>query len=148
MYKHILITLDGSPRSEAVLPHATGVAQSLGAELTLLRIVDAVNTDWSERGALGKGTVDASPHSLFADHAQDYLDRIAAPIRGTGLTVRTLVKQGAPARQIVDAAKEVGADAIAMATHSRRGVTRLMFGSVAEEVLHLSSLPTLLVRAA
>jgi len=148
MYRHILITLDGSARSEAVLPHATGVAQATGAELTLLRVVDAVNTDWSERGALGKGTIDTTTQSLFEEHAQEYLDRVAAQIRGAGLTVRTLVRQGAPARQIVDAAQEVGADAIAMATHSRRGVSRLMFGSVAEEVLHLSSLPTLIVRAA
>ena len=148
MYKHILITLDGSARSEAVLPHAIGVAQAVGAELTLLRVVDAVNTDWSERGALGKGTIDAGAQSLFVGHAQRYLDHIAAPLRSSGIAVRTLVKQGAPARQIVDAARELGADAIAMATHSRRGVNRLMFGSVAEEVLHSSSLPTLLIRAA
>jgi len=148
MYKHILITLDGSSRSEAVLPHASGVARSMGAELTLLRIVDAVNSDWSERGALGKATLDTTARSLFAEHAQTYLDGVAAQLRASGLTVRTLVKQGAAARQIVEAAKEVGADAIAMATHSRRGVTRLMFGSVAEEVLHITSLPTLLVRAA
>ena len=59
-----------------------------------------------------------------------------------------MVKQGAPAKQIVATAKESDADAITMATHSRRGFNRLMFGSVAEEVLHESQLPILLVRAA
>lgn len=58
-----------------------------------------------------------------------------------------MVKQGAPAKQIVGTAREVEADAIVMATHSRRGLNRLMFGSVAEAVLHESHLPILLVRA-
>ncbi len=147
MFKHVLVTLDGSPRAESVIPHAIDIARSMGAQLTLLRVVDAVNTDWSERGALGKHQADSTVRSLFADQAQSYLERAATQARSGGATVHTVVKQGAPAKQIVAAAKEVEADAIAMATRSRRGMSRLMFGSVAEEVLHESSLPILLVRA-
>lgn len=148
MFKHVLVTLDGSPRSETVIPHASAIAQSMSAELTLVRIVDAVSSDWSERGALGKSNATTPGSSLFFDQAQAYLERVAALVRADGVTVHTIVKQGAPAKQIVAAAKEVDADAIAMATHSRRGVSRLMFGSVAEEVLRETLLPILLVRGA
>ena len=148
MYKHLLVTLDGSPRSETVITHATALARSMSAELTLVRIVDAVGSDWSERGALGKNNSNTPGSSIFFDQAQAYLERIAALVRTDGVVVHTIVKQGAPAKQIVAAAKEVDADAIAMATHSRRGVSRLMFGSVAEEVLHDTQLPVLLIRAA
>jgi nucleotide-binding universal stress UspA family protein len=85
---------------------------------------------------------------VFTEQAQTYLERVAGQIRESGVTTHALVKQGQPAKQIVAAAREVQADAIAMATHSRRGINRLMFGSVAEEVLHESSLPVLLIRSA
>lgn len=147
MYKHLLVTLDGTARSEAVMPHAIDVARSMKAEVTLLRVIDAVNADWSERGAMGKGHAESTIRSLFAEQAQAYLDRISSQVRASGVTVRAVIKQGQAARQIVSTARDVDADAIAMATHSRRGINRLMFGSVAEEVLHLSSLPVLLVRS-
>lgn len=148
MFKHLLVTLDGSPRAECVVSHATDVARSMSAEITLLRIVDAVNSDWSERGALGKNSTGTTVPSLFFDQAQSYLERIAQQMRSHGVTVQTIVKQGVPAKQIVATAREIDADVIAMATRSRRGVSRLMFGSVAEEVLHESSLPVILVRGA
>ena len=148
MFKHLLVTLDGSPRAETVVAHAADIARSMSAEVTLLRIVDAVNSDWSERGALGKNSTGTAVPSLFFDQAQSYLERIAGQMRTQGVTVHTAVKQGVPAKQIVATAREVDADAIAMATHSRRGMSRLMFGSVAEEVLHESNLPILLIRGA
>jgi nucleotide-binding universal stress UspA family protein len=147
MYKHLLVTLDGSSQAEVVVSHAVDVARSMSAEMTLLRIVDAVSSDWSERGALGKGSAENAVRSVFFEQAEAYLERVAAPLRKRGVKVQTIVKQGAAAKQIVAAAKDVDADAIAMATHSRKGVSRLMFGSVAEEVLHETNLPILLVRA-
>ena len=148
MFKHLLVTLDGSPRSESVIPHAIDIAKTMNAEVTLLRIVDAANSDWSERGAIGKGQSSTSIKSTYVDQANAYLNRIAEQMAQAGVTAHAVVKQGPPAKQIVATAKEGDADAIAMATHSRRGLNRVMFGSVAEEVLHESSLPILLVRAA
>jgi nucleotide-binding universal stress UspA family protein len=148
MFSHILVTLDGTPSAEAVLPHAVDIARSMGAEITLMRVVEAVNSDWSERGALGKGQTETTIRSVFADQAEAYLQRVAAQLAESGVKASAVVRHGAPARQIVDAARDVDADAIAMATHSRRGLNRLMFGSVAEAVLHQSSLPVLLIRSA
>ena len=148
MYKHVLVTLDGTARSEAVVPHALDVAKSMSADVTLLRVVDAVAAEWSERGAIGKSQAETTIRSLFADQAQTYLERVASQMAREGIRVHTLVKQGPPARQIINAARDIEADAIAMSTHSRRGINRLMFGSVAEQVLHETSLPVILVRSA
>ena len=148
MFKHLLITLDGSPRAEAVIPHAIDVAKTMGAEVTLLRIVDAANSDWSERGAIGKSLTSTSIKSAYVDQAKGYLDRIAEQLRAAGVMTHAVVKQGQAAKQIVAVAKEADADVIAMATRSRRGLNKLMFGSVAEEVLRESQLPILLVRSA
>jgi len=148
MYTHLLVTLDGTPRAEVVIPHSLAIVRSMGAEATLLRIVDAVSGEWSERGALGPSQLEAASRSAFAEQARLYLERIAQPMRESGVTVNVLVRQGTAAREIVAAAKDIDADAIAMATHSRRGINRLVFGSVAEEVLHTARVPVLLVPAA
>ena len=147
MFKHLLVTLDGTPQGETVVPYAADLARAMRADLTLLRIVESASADWSERGAIGKASADETIRSLFLEQAQSYLDRVAAQLAGTGAAVHTTVRQGQPARQIVAAAKDLGADAIAMSTHSRRGIGRLMFGSVAEQVLHETNLPVLLVRS-
>jgi nucleotide-binding universal stress UspA family protein len=118
------------------------------AEITFVRVVEAAGADWGERGALGKGTADSPASSAAVRQAQAYLDRIADHVAAPGVRVHSIVKQGVPARQIVAAAREIDADVIAMATHSRRGLGRLMFGSVAEAVLHESNLPVILIRAA
>jgi len=148
MFKHLLVTLDGTSRAEAVMPHAVDVARSMGARITLLRIVDAPGSDWSERGAIGKSHIETTAGALMMTHATEYLARAAALVRKSGVEVETIVEEGAAAKRIIAAAEEIGADAIAMATQSRRGLNRLMFGSVAEAVLHQASVPVLLVRAA
>jgi nucleotide-binding universal stress UspA family protein len=148
MFKHLLVTLDGSPRAEAVIPHAIDIAKTTGAELTLLRVVDAANSDWSERGAIGKSSAASTIRSTYVDEATAYLDRVAEQVTHAGVTAHAVVKQGQPAKQILATVKEADPDAIAMATHARRGIDRLMFGSVAEEIILKSLVPILLVRAA
>ncbi len=61
--------------------------------------------------------------------------------------MRTQIRRGRPAREILNAIADLQVDLVAMATHSRQGVNRMVFGSVAEQVLHESNIPVLLVRA-
>lgn len=110
MYRHLLVTLDGTPRAESVIPHSIDVARSMAAEMTLLRIVDAAGADWSERGALGKSALEAASRTALTEQAQDYLDRVAEQVRRSGVNVNTLVRQGPPARQIVNTAKDIDAE--------------------------------------
>jgi nucleotide-binding universal stress UspA family protein len=146
MLKHLLVTLDGTPRAEAVVPPAAEIARATCGALTLLRVIDSVHSEWSERGALGRQSGAAALDPASVEQARDYLERVAAPLRGRGIDVHTVVKSGTRARQIVATAREVGADAIAMAAPSRGGLHRMMFGSVADEVLRVCDLPVLLMR--
>jgi nucleotide-binding universal stress UspA family protein len=127
VFKHILVPLDGTPASETVIPHVKDTARVMRAQVTLVRVVDA---------------------ATLAEDCRPYLLDMRARLRMAEITAHVLVKQGAPAPSIIAAAREVAADAIAMATHSRRGISRMMVGSVAEEIVRLADMPVLLVRAA
>ena len=124
MVRRILVTLDGSEPAEAALAYAEALARQDGATLCLLR---------------------AAP---LDDHAAAgrYLDRLATDSRARGLAVETLVLGGSPADAVVTAAARGSADLVIMATHGRTGLERTRHGSVADEVLHRTPTPLLLVR--
>src|SRR5204863_565347 len=85
-------------------------------------------------------------HRLEQQAGESYLSALADQLRGKGRTVVTAQPEGNPSEEIVEFARGGGANLIAMTTHGRSGVGRLVFGSVAEEVLHQTRCPVLLVR--
>jgi nucleotide-binding universal stress UspA family protein len=149
MFSHILVTVDGSRASEAVVPYAIDLARRVGARMTLLRVVNTVGATHvkaSERGAVSPGGGLAWARERGEREAQDYLDSQVKKLASADVSLQTLVRSGDPAAEVLAAARETGADTIAMATHSRRGLDRLMMGSVAERVVHGSPAPVLLLR--
>jgi nucleotide-binding universal stress UspA family protein len=78
--------------------------------------------------------------------ARQYLAPLADRLAARGVRVRADVRRGDPVREIVAAAGEIDADLIAMTTHGRSGLRRLLFGSVAEEVLRQAEIPVFLMR--
>jgi nucleotide-binding universal stress UspA family protein len=79
-------------------------------------------------------------------YAEEYLPPIAAELRGRGIDADWEVRHGSPATTILAVAKSWGADLIAMSTHGRSGLGRLLFGSVAEHVLRHADVPVFLMR--
>jgi nucleotide-binding universal stress UspA family protein len=79
--------------------------------------------------------------------ADSYLRAIADRLRGAGVSVAYEQQVGSAAEVITDRARERGADLIAMTTHGRGGLGRLVFGSVADAVLRSAPCPIFLVRA-
>jgi nucleotide-binding universal stress UspA family protein len=79
--------------------------------------------------------------------AEEYLAPIAVELRNKGVRVESRVRRGNAVDQIVAAAREAGADLIAMSTHGRGGLGRLMFGSVAQAVLRQAEVPVFLMRS-
>ncbi len=79
--------------------------------------------------------------------AEEYLAALAVDLRRRGIHVKTMVRRGDAAEEILKAARETNADVIAMTTHGRSGLGRLLFGSVAETVLRESQIPVLLLRS-
>ena len=143
MYKRALIPLDGSPVAETILPFILEIAGPLDIEVVLLRVLQPVPPM----------VVEGSRHIVVEDEetrrvdALEYLAALAIDLRNKAVRVETRVRHGMPPAEIVNAAREVQADLIAMTTHGRSGLRRLMFGSVAEAVLRHSDIPVFLLRA-
>jgi nucleotide-binding universal stress UspA family protein len=149
----VLVPLDGSARARAAVDPATDLATTLGADLLLVRVVDLPHVPTSVYSADPLAAYDdAEP---FPDYdpaadlasARDYLEWIADPLRERGHTVAVDVRSGAAVEEIAAAARERHADVIAMGTHGRSGLARLVLGSVATGTLRRAGLPVLLVRA-
>lgn len=129
----LLVPLDGSRLAEAALPMAQALARDYGAEVLLLR---AVSTEGPpEVQTEGKQEADA------------YLTGVGADLRAQGLpAVRWSVWFGEPEQTIINAAVRDETSLIVMSTHGRRGLDRVLFGSVAESLVRKAPAPVLLVR--
>lgn len=142
MYQKILVPLDGSPLAEQVLPYVEGVAKCMNSELILLRVpVEPFYDNFVAEPAANALTARDSHTG-----AVGYLENVALPLRLNGFKVSVVVERGDVTYQtILDIAKLRGADLIAMSTHGRGGLARLVLGSVADEVLRRSPVPVLLI---
>lgn len=149
MYKRMLVPVDGSLRSEVVVPHAAETAKAFGCSIRLLTVVDLDKND----SKIGQDNHNDEAASLAwvesqIEEAENHLRPVAERFEDLGLKPEMEVRFGSPPSEILKAASEYGTDIIAMATRSRRGVARLMFGSVADQVLRESHVPVLLITAA
>jgi nucleotide-binding universal stress UspA family protein len=154
--RRILIPLDGSDPAERVLEPALALCAATNIEFTLLRVVKPM-TPASYDPASGR--ISGLRPSLLDQlqtldlrqtaEAQDYLDRVAERLRARPLTVQThVVSHEQPATAILEYASAHGADTIALATHGRGGLKRLLLGSVADKVIRGASAPVLVYRPA
>lgn len=126
MVQKILTALDGSKASESVLPYLEALLASQDADITLVNAVPA-----------------ASPSREQAAYA--YLNRASRDLRSKGAVVDVRVLTGAPAPAIINLATHGGYSLIAMCSRGKSGIRRVLLGSVAEEVLHCSPVPVLVV---
>ncbi|MBK9713940.1 MAG: universal stress protein [Kouleothrix sp.] len=135
--RHVLIPLDGSPLAEQVLAHAATLGALTDARLTLLHAIAPEVT-----GGLpvpGHPTLEQA-----RDIAQGYLDRIAERLGAQSLDVRTEIVVGHPATGILEYARSHTVDLIALATHGRSGVARLLLGSVADKIVRGTTTPVMI----
>jgi nucleotide-binding universal stress UspA family protein len=148
MYKNILIATDGSDLAAKGLSHGLALAKSLGAAATVVTVTEI----WSAMAMAGEARHgNPSPtleyEKLAAASAQRILNAAMTTAQAQGVAVETLhVADMPPAEGILQAAKSKGCDLIVMASHGRRGVSRLMLGSQAMEVVSYGEIPTLIVR--
>ena len=141
MYNKILVPLDREAGAEVALPVAADLAKSDGTVIRLMYVAPTPSA------IVAEGRVIA-----YADQESDRLQHLGmvylreAAHQLAGLPVEYAVRFGEPAEEILEEAREFGADLVVMATHGRSGVARLMLGSVAEAVLRRSEVPVVLVR--
>jgi nucleotide-binding universal stress UspA family protein len=142
MYKRVLIPLDGSRMAEGILPFILQIAGPLDLEVVLVFVAQPIMPQAVE------GTTYFAVDDVAArlNEAREYLAPVAADLRRQGVRVTTDARHGDPVTEVVAAARETGAGIIAMTTHGRTGVSRLLFGSVAEAVLRQAEIPVLMMR--
>jgi nucleotide-binding universal stress UspA family protein len=140
MYKRALIPLDGSAVAESIVPFILEIAGPLDMQVALVRVI-VPTPPLAVEGAVVFDDVE----KLRAD-AEAYLAGVAAELRTKGVRVTTTVRQGEPVEQILAAARAAEADLIAMTTHGRSGLSRLLFGSIAAAVLTRAEIPVFMMR--
>jgi len=143
MYKKILVPLDGSELAKRALDPAEKLAKSFDAELILFQVVPFMPIYGSPE-LVTPLIVDEKQKEA----AENYLTNLAEELKKKGFRVTATVRTGQQiAVEVIDFAKESGADLIVMCTHGRSGITRWMLGSVALKLLTRGETPILLIRS-
>jgi nucleotide-binding universal stress UspA family protein len=142
MFNRILVTLDSSELAERAIAPALELARKFESEIILLR-VPVVEAQIAV--AYGMGVPYEADLKRSQEEAEGYLYSWKMKLLGSGVNIRTEVVSGAPSEVILDVADAEHADLIVMSTHGRSGLSRLMYGSVAESVLRGSQIPVLLI---
>lgn len=144
MINRVLVPLDGSEKSEIVIPYVEELAYRLGAEVVLLQVL---SPGYISTGPEGSEYTVLPDKQMTLDklYAKDYLDRVGARLSQMGVITETQVRFGNAAEEIIKLAAWTQSDLVAMSTHGRSGVGRWVFGSVAERVLYEGNTPLLLV---
>jgi nucleotide-binding universal stress UspA family protein len=157
MSRRVVVPLDGSKRAEAILPHLWLLYTSSDVEVMLLTVVGDSNgasddeivqiRSSSVSGEPEKATQAEVSQEAAIEEAELYLEGVRKQLEGNGVSAQALVRVGMPAEEIVACAQQSGAEVIAMCTHGRTGVPRMLFGSVAGDVLSRTCLPVLVVKS-
>jgi nucleotide-binding universal stress UspA family protein len=140
----IVVPLDGSELSEAILPVVERLAGPFDLRIELVRAIELL--PGSAAMELTPSRTETMLEMEEAD-AWSYVKKVAAPLEGKGLRVTASAEHGAAVDVILHHVKATGAGLIAMSTHGRTGMGRLLLGSVAERVLRASPVPVLLWKA-
>lgn len=144
-FERILLPLDGSEIANQALPFAVDLARNLDAELVLVRIVPDLRFQSNGKRTLPTLDMREGEQQGLVDHAARWLERTVDELALHKVRARWVVDVGEAAERIVASVTESNIDLIVMSSHGRRGVPRLMHGSVATRVLAESPCPVMLV---
>ena len=138
MYRRILVPLEHTDTDAAIVEHVRQLAKLSGGAVLLIHVADG----WAARNA----------HQLTLRESEEmkmdrqYLEAICDRFEADGIEIECILAGGDPSREIAAAAEREACDLIAMSTHGHRFIKDVIYGSVANEVRHLTRVPVLLVR--
>jgi len=141
--KTILVPIDFSAFSEYALDYAVSLATKLDAKVHVLHVIGIPTLGVQELGV----AVSASMMDQIVKDNQSALDKLVDARRSTGVIGDVMLRTGDARDLILQAREEISADLIVMGTHGRRGVSRALLGSVAENVVRAAPCPVLTIRA-
>lgn len=138
MYKRILVPVENSPYDVAIIEHVRGLAKLCGASVVLIHVADG----WAARNA---NQLDLRESEEMRQD-REYLEQLCDELERGGIDADSVLAGGDPSKEITEAADREKCDLIAMSTHGHRFVKDFLYGSVANEVRHITRVPVLLVR--
>ncbi|UVW30218.1 universal stress protein [Massilia sp. H6] len=147
MYKRILVPTDGSELSEHAVTAAIEFARAFGSELIALSVAVPEPVLQSLDGAM---VLDPGQHvDALLEQAYAAVSAVAAQAQAAGLQCTPLTRFALdPGEAIVEAVREQGCDLVVMGSHGRRGLSRLLAGSVTQAVLAYAPVPVMVLRPA
>lgn len=146
MFKHILVPLDGSSFAEAAMPAAVEIADRFDSKITLIHVLRPIFVVTGPDGFAYAESL-KNLRDQACEEAKVYLGEQCSWLRHHGFTAQNeIIESESVAEAILDMAEQSDVDAIVMSTHGRGGISRWVYGSVADKVLRYASVPVLLIR--
>lgn len=145
MYSHILVATDGSDLAHKAVEHGISLAKTLSAKLTVVTVTEP----WTAvvPGEMGMAFPIDDYAKSVAESAAGILSAVKRDVEPAGIACETVhVADKYPAEGIIETAKARGCDLIVMASHGRRGISRLLIGSQTNQVVVHSDVPVLVIR--
>ena len=140
MFKKILCPVDFSDTSMNAANNAINFSMEIKAEITFIHIIDI--QAMQNIGDLSGGGI--NDINLLIEEEKPVLSKLKDECDKKGIKVKTVLTHGEPVSVILETIKEGGHDLIIMGTHGKTGLTRLVLGSIAENVVRKSNIPVLL----
>lgn len=140
-FANILVPVDGSAHAESALPYVEDLAKTLGAKVTVLRVVPTGGPYtglWDDARLM-----EAYPE--VKEKASSYVDAIVSDLRKKGIAAEARVTEGLAAASVTQVADETAADAIVLAPKGLSGLSRVVLGSVTETAVRASHRPVLVI---
>ena len=148
MYQRVLVPLDGSELAECILPHVETIAKGCGVQnVIFLRVVEPFYMPSGYHDAVFHEEEIKNVDSDSKLLAENYLIQLPSLTKYDGVNVQSEVIMGKAAESITEYTTKNSIDLSIIATHGRSGISRWVWGSVADRVLRSACVPVLMVRA-
>lgn len=146
MFNKILVPVDGSETASLALEKAGVLAKSFGAQVVLLTVIEPFPA--LTMSEMDLGIAQQQYAHIAQQQADTTLVKASAAMQALGIEAQEMCLEGVSAwRGIVDAAENLAADLIVMGSHGRKGVQKLLLGSVTQKVVSHAARSVLVVHA-
>ena len=148
MYENMLVCLDGSSLAEQILPYAEAQARCFHAKITIIQVAISPIPKIVAGGSTYKEIQEIEKKSqMLVQTATEYLNRVADTMKKKGMEVAVAVVEAPSAGEgIINYARGNNIDLIAISSHGRSGLRKILLGSVAEHVFKAAALPVLMFK--
>lgn len=142
MYGRIVIPTDGSRFAENAAETGFDLAESLGADVFIVCVVDT-----GPLGAVRLPGDTASAEESLTKEAHEYVARLAERAEDRGIPATTEIREGTPVQELLEYTEEIDAELVVMGSRGRGGVNRMLLGSVTDGVTRFGDIDVLVVES-